>query len=46
MNADGTKNMDKTFDFADDDISEYIDSDRSSSLEYIENKNFLSKSTI
>lgn len=38
--------MEKTFDFADDDLSSYIDSDGSSSLEYVENKNFLSKTSL
>jgi len=46
MNADGTKNLEHTFDFADEDVSSYIDSDRSSSLEFIENKNFISKGTL
>ena len=37
LNEDGTKNLNKTFDFIDDDLSSYIDSDRSSSLDYVEN---------
>ena len=35
MNEDGTRNLEKTFDFESDDRSSYIDSDRSSSLDYI-----------
>ena len=39
INEDGTRNLEKTFDFESDDRSSYIDSDRSSSLEYIKNEN-------
>jgi hypothetical protein len=45
INPDGTINMENNFDFVDDDLSNYIDSDRSSSLEFVENKNFYSKGT-